>query len=276
MEPAVPTPRLHRSIAGSGPIVLLLHGVTRCGADWDPLNHALTSHARVIALDQRGHGASPRADRYLVTDYVADTVRFISEEVDGPLMLFGHSLGAMVSAAVAAARPDLVRGIVLEDPPFHTMGNRIGGSAWEAQFIGMRGIARQGGSHEAMTDALSALRIPMAGGGFRTLGELRDRASLGWSARCLGRMDPEVLTPVIEGRWLDGYDLAGTLSGIRCPVLLLQGDPSAGGALTDEDAAAIESAVARCSRLPFPGCGHQIHRDRPEEVWQAWQNFTRP
>ena len=73
-------------------------------------------------------------------------------------------------------------------------------------------------------------------GGFKRLGDLRDRASLAWSAQCLSQLDPEVLTPVIEGRWLDGYDFPDALSRVRCPTLLLQADPSAGGALTDADA----------------------------------------
>lgn len=80
-----------------------------------------------------------------------------------PLVLFGHSLGAMVAAAVAAEVPDRVRAIILEDPPFHTLGNRIEGSAWQAQFIGMQEIARRGGSVEDITDALAEIRLPSGG-----------------------------------------------------------------------------------------------------------------
>ena len=77
---------------------------------------------------------------------------------------------------------DRVRGIILEDPPFHTMGNRIAGSAWQAQFIGMREAASRGGSFDEITGALADIRLPASGGGFKRLGELRDRASLAWSA----------------------------------------------------------------------------------------------
>ena len=125
MNEAPPTIRLQRITCGSGPVLVLLHGVTRCGADWEPLLPALAEDWTVIALDQRGHGTSPRAGSYLVTDYVADAVRFVREETAGPIFIFGHSLGAMVAAAVAAELPDRVGGIILEDPPFHTMGNRI-------------------------------------------------------------------------------------------------------------------------------------------------------
>jgi pimeloyl-ACP methyl ester carboxylesterase len=274
MNEAPPTIHLHRTTCGSGPVLLLLHGVTRCGADWEPLLPALAAHWKVIALDQRGHGTSPRAGSYLVTDYVADVVRFVQEETADPVVIFGHSLGAMVAAAVAAELPDRVRGIILEDPPFHTMGNRIAGSAWQAQFTGMREAARKRGSVEEIADALADIRLPASGGGFKHLGDLRDRASLDWCAPCLNPLDSEVLTPVIEGRWLDGYDFPDAHSRVRCPNLLLQADPSAGGALTDADAESLKSIVSDCQYVRFPGCGHNLHRDRPEPVLRAFADFT--
>ena len=252
----------------------MLHGVTRCGADWEPLLPNISAHWKVIALDQRGHGTSPRAGSYLVTDYIADVVRFVQEETSAPVVLFGHSLGAMVAAVVAAELPDRVRGIILEDPPFHTMGNRIAGSAWQAQFTGMREAARKRGSVEEISDALADIRLPASGGGFKRLGDLRDHASLAWSAQCLSQLDAEVLTPVIEGRWLDGYDFPEALSRVRCPTLLLQADPSAGGALTDADAESLNFIISTCQQVRFPGCGHNLHRDHPDSVLRAFADFA--
>jgi pimeloyl-ACP methyl ester carboxylesterase len=273
MNAASPTVNLHRTTCGAGPGLLLLHGVTRCGADWEPLLPTLAENWKVIAVDQRGHGESPRAESYLVTDYVADAVRIVREEADAPLVLFGHSLGAMVAAAVAAELPERVSAIILEDPPFHTMGNRIDATAWQAQFLGMQEVARRGHCVEEMTAALAEIRLPSGHGGFRRLGDVRDEASLAWSAQCLSRLDPEVLTPVIAGHWLDAYDFPGVLSRVRCPTLLLQADPKAGGALTDADAEAVVAAISDCQRVRFPDCGHQLHRDRQEEVMRAMEAF---
>ena len=257
----------------AGPTLLLLHGVTRCWRDWEPLLPALTREWRVIAPDHRGHGDSGRAESYLVTDYVADAVRFVRGEMAAPLVILGHSLGAMVAAAVAAEVPDVVRRIVLADPPFHTMGNRIAATAWQAQFTGVREAALRGGTVGELADALAEIRLPAPGGTFKRLGDLRDRASLLWSAECLTRFDPAVLTPVIEGRWLDGYDVARILPRIRCPVLLLQADPAAGGVMTDADSDEVVQALSSCQRVRFPGVGHQLHRDSPEAVLRALQEF---
>ncbi|MCX6858565.1 MAG: hypothetical protein NTV80_27150 [Verrucomicrobia bacterium] len=83
-----------------------------------------------------------------------------------------------------------------------------------------------------------------------------------------------MLTPVIEGRWLDGFDVAAVLSRIRCPALLLQADPTVGGALNNADADIAVAALPSCQCVRFPGTGHQLHRDRPLAVLQSVQDFA--
>lgn len=78
---------------------------------------------RVHAIDPRGHGRSPRWTAELLERHPGDV---IVEELlvtvddlvhdDLPLILFGHSAGGSAAAAVAAARPDRVAAVVLEDP----------------------------------------------------------------------------------------------------------------------------------------------------------------
>lgn len=258
----------------AGPTVVLFHGVTRCRDDWQGVLPGLDRVAgprgwRVIAVDHRGHGDSARADRYLVTDYVADAVRLVRDEIAAPVVLVGHSLGGMVAAGVAAELPDLVRAAVLEDPPFQGMAARIHGTGWQAQFAGMQAAGRKGGSVADLAAALGAIELPAPGGGTIRLGDVRDAAALAWSASCLARLDPEVLTPVIAGRWLDGYDPVGVARRIRCPVVLLQADPLAGGALADDEAAAFAAAAADCTVERFPGCGHLLHWQHPDRIIAA-------
>lgn len=47
-------------------------------------------------------------------DLLAD---FIDETVGGPVILSGHSSGGLLALRIAAERPELVTGLVLEDPP---------------------------------------------------------------------------------------------------------------------------------------------------------------
>ena len=79
---------------------------------------------RVVAIDPRGHGSSPRWTEDLlkchpgdviVEDILADLQALLTAD-DGPIVLFGHSAGGSAAAAVAAALPARVAAVVLEDP----------------------------------------------------------------------------------------------------------------------------------------------------------------
>jgi pimeloyl-ACP methyl ester carboxylesterase len=251
----------------AGPTLLLLHGVTRCWRDWAPLLPELAQEWQVIALDHCGHGASGRTSgESRVIDYARSVETFVREsEFREPLVVFGHSLGAMVALHLAAECPEKIAGVVLEDPPFHTMGKDVGATPYRAQFAGMQEVARRGGTVEAMTDSIADIRLPSSNGEVR-LGDTRDRASLRFSAECLVHVDPEIFTPLIDGTWLEGFDHLALWPQVKCPLLLLQGDPRCGGALTDEDADLAERTVASCQRVRFEGVGHQIHRTVPEQV----------
>lgn len=257
----------------SGPSLLLLHGVTRSHQDFSPLFPMLSQQARVIGVDHRGHGGSQRADRYLVIDYVSDAVRTLRDVITTPVVILGHSLGAMVAAGVAAALPEQVAGVVLVDPPFHVMGERIAGTSWQALFSGLQTAAqshRQSGtSLEALTDAIAEIVLPLPNGGQVKMGDVRDRPALRWSAECLAQLDPDLLTPIIQGRWLEGYDLQAIAAAIRCPVRLLQADPTAGGALSDDECRLFADAAPACEVERFPGVGHLVHWVQPQRVCAA-------
>ncbi len=110
---------------------VLVHGVAGWHRTWWRVGPALAEHGwRVIAVDQRGHGHSPRIDGFAtVADFAADLIAVIDRTGAPVDALIGHSLGAAVSAEAAHVRPDLVRRLVLEDPPSIT---RSGDPAWIA------------------------------------------------------------------------------------------------------------------------------------------------
>jgi pimeloyl-ACP methyl ester carboxylesterase len=79
----------------------------------------LDSTLDVYAMDARGHGMSeaPADPKKLRSwrQYRKDLEAFV-ETLSRPTVLSGHSMGATVSMELAAARPDLVQGLVLIDP----------------------------------------------------------------------------------------------------------------------------------------------------------------
>lgn len=261
--------------ASVGPTLLMLHGVTRRWQTFLPLLPSLAKTWHVMAPDFPGHGESGRSNEsYRVIDYVRDTVGLIQTYTTGPVVLYGHSLGAMVATAVAAELPRQVRGIVLEDPPFDTMGCRIAETRLQTYFAGMQSLAGSRRPLFEMVNHVAQLKfVDPDTGDTQRLGDLRDEAALRFTAESLACLDPRVLEPIVAGRWLEGFDRRAILQGIRCPVLLLQADIGSGGMLTPQDAAELQAHLARCSTTQFPGVGHLIHDSRPLEVLDILQDF---
>lgn len=245
------------------PPLLCLHGVTRGWQSFLPLLPTLALRWQVYATDHRGHGKSGCAERYLTIDYVADAVKFLREEIKRPTVIYGHSLGAMVAAAVAAEAPDLVRAIILEDPPFHTMGERIQSYVMFPYFVALESLASNGMTIPQLVEQLGAIEINTASGK-SPLRTVRDASALRFTAKCLQQLDPAVMTPIARGEWLRGYDLINIFRRIHCPTLVMQADASAGGMLIDEDAALIEQIVTDVTRVKVSGTGHQIHTAAPD------------
>lgn len=242
---------------GTGPTLALFHGVLRCAEDFAPLLPFLDPAWNLVLPDHRGHGESERAARYLVTDYCADALRLVDHLGTEGLHLFGHSLGAMVAAQIATQRN--IRTILLEDPPFSSMGARIAGSSWQALFEGMRAVAESGGETSDFLRGVQDIRIPQPDGRSLPLSTLRDADALRWSAACLQRVDPAVLDPVVRGDWLAGWRWEGIFTRCQAKIFLLQGDVRSGGALSPEDARAAGAEATGCETLFFAGKGHQLH-----------------
>jgi lipase len=82
---------------------------------WDPLAHHLARAADLLAVDLRGRGRSHLAPAPYGIEQHADDIASIVEQLGGPLVLVGHSMGAFVVEMVAERRPELVRDILLVD-----------------------------------------------------------------------------------------------------------------------------------------------------------------
>lgn len=269
-EQQLPGPDTSLNIAtgpASGPPLLCLHGVTRRWQDFLPLLPNLSGRWQVHGLDFRGHGRSGRAPgKYRVVDYVQDAVSVLRARVTEPAVLYGHSLGALVAAAVAAELPDRVRAVVLEDPPGPALIQDIRQTPFFALFAGMHELAGPSDPVHEVAGRLAELRLPGADGRSVRLGDLRDTTALRFGARCLHDLDPDVLRPLLDGQWLTGYDWERTLSGVRCPALLLRADEACGGMLSRGAARAMTERLADGTCIDLPGCSHLIHWEQPEKT----------
>jgi pimeloyl-ACP methyl ester carboxylesterase len=269
--------RLNLATIGDGPPLVLVHGVTRAWQDFSTVIPALAARWRLVAPDLRGHGRSERKPGgYQVVDYVRDIVQLVDRFLDEPAILFGHSLGAMVALAVAAERPGRVRGVILEDPPFETMGERIGQSALLGYFQQLQKLVAAGLTVAELANALADVRMtpPDATSPGPRLGDLRDAATIRLAAACLAAADPEIFRPIVAHEWLRGYSVEQLLRQVQSPVLLLQGDPALGGMLVDADVRLAQEILADCTHVRMANVGHQIHWQQTEATLRVVAGFV--
>jgi pimeloyl-ACP methyl ester carboxylesterase len=237
---------------GPAPTAMLVHGVTGWYRTWWRVAPALAARGwRVLAVDQRGHGRSPRiAGAATIEDLADDLAQVIGERSGGTVdLLVGHSLGAVVSMWLANRDPSVARRLVLEDPP---------------------SLDRSGD-----TEFLTRLRAEILAARERPDDEIRRELTEnpGWTE--------EDVRQNVEGRALAddagivaslqrprGFQVAELAGEMRIPVLYLLADESR-SVLVGPARERLRANLPPGSRLEVVDAGHTIHRDRFEEYLAA-------
>ena len=112
-----PEGRIGYDIGGDGPLVVLVPGMGDLRSAYRFLAPALRQEGyRVACTDLRGHGDSDATFTFYGDVETADDIIALIEELEGPAVVVGNSMGAGAAAYAAAERPDLISGLVLVGP----------------------------------------------------------------------------------------------------------------------------------------------------------------
>lgn len=105
--------------AGAARTILCLHGLTRNSLDFGALARRLAgADTQVVAFDQRGRGRSqwdPETANYRADLYARDMLSALDQLGVSRAVLIGTSMGGLMSMMMAAAAPDRVLGMVIND-----------------------------------------------------------------------------------------------------------------------------------------------------------------
>jgi pimeloyl-ACP methyl ester carboxylesterase len=108
--------KIHYVEEGSGPVVILLHGLGGSTDAWQPNIGPLSGKFHVFALDQIGFGKSDKPlVNYRIRTYVDFLDQFCKQLKIERATLVGSSMGGWIAAAFTAAFPDRVDKLVLVD-----------------------------------------------------------------------------------------------------------------------------------------------------------------
>ena len=106
--------RFHR--AGSGPLLVLLHGIASTADTWAPVADALAQRHTILAPDLLGHGesAKPRGD-YSLGAYASGVRDLVAALGHDRATVVGHSLGGGIAMQFAYQFPERIERLVLVD-----------------------------------------------------------------------------------------------------------------------------------------------------------------
>lgn len=109
---------------GSGQPLVLVHGSASDYRTWRGQRHAFAARYHVVAYSRRYHWPNapiPDGADYSMTEHLDDLEALLHGLQTGPAHLVGHSYGAFLALLLAMRQPDLVRTLVLAEPPVLTL-----------------------------------------------------------------------------------------------------------------------------------------------------------
>jgi pimeloyl-ACP methyl ester carboxylesterase len=263
------TPVAHESAAGlaferagSGPAVLLLHGIGGGRRIWGEGGSGTTAALAAggfdtFALDLPGYGDSRSATPGGIAAMATQVARWQDALALPPLLIVGHSMGGMVAQELAATAPERVAGLVLActsaafGPP---------GGDWQAKFVADRLAPLDAG-------------LGMAGMAERLVpGMLSRHAQRGAGAAAMAVMAavPESTYRIVLAG-IVAFDRRADLARIRVPTLCLAGEHDG-----TAPPAVLERMAARIPGVEFQvlaGAGHIANVEQPAAFNAAVLDF---
>jgi pimeloyl-ACP methyl ester carboxylesterase len=241
--------------AGTGPIIVLLHGYPLDGAMWSSVARRLSDRFRVLKPDFPGRPENPASTEGSIESY-ADYVESIVNACEPPVGLAGFSMGGYAALALMKRRPSKVTALALIDT---------------------RAVADDEATRSKRNEAIATLREkgvePIADA---MLGKLLAPASLTKRdlvervRRIMLRQTAASLESDLAAM-RDRPDSASFLAEISVPTLVMVGEHDS--VSPPEEGRAMADAIPGARFLTIPGAGHLTPMESPSGVAQALGDF---
>jgi esterase len=252
-------PMLNYKSFGSGPPLVVLHGLFGTLDNWQTLARQWAELYTVILVDLRNHGRSPHFDTMDYNLMAEDLANFLESQWIHECFLLGHSMGGKVAMQAALNYPDLVEKLVVVD--IAPRGYRRG---HDDVFAALRSLNPATVSDRQTADSTMSQYLADFGVRQFLLKNLARAKEGGFRWRMnlpvIYRDYENIIGPIdLEGAPYEG------------PSLFIRGEKS--GYVRDEDWAAIEPIFPKAKLTTVRDAGHWVHADQPETLRELVTTF---
>lgn len=249
-------------IAGRGPDVVLVPGLTCGGHVWDATVSHLSQDHTLHVLTLAGFAGTPRAPGDTFLPRVREELAAYLRELDRPVLI-GHSLGGFMAFWISASEPGLLAGAIAVDglPALGALSGQdeTAVATFAAQMEQQMASQSQNAFAEQTAQTLLA-----------QISSPEDAARI---AEVSGRSDPAIVGRAMAE--LLTTDLRPTVSAISTPMLLLgagAGTPAQVETRTQQYRAQVET-IPHHEVVMVPGTRHFVMLDAPEAFLQHVDRF---
>jgi pimeloyl-ACP methyl ester carboxylesterase len=246
---------------GSGPALIILHGLFGSLDNWQGLAKQYAEHFSVFIVDQRNHGKSPHTDsRFTYGQLAADLREFMEQQGMYTASIIGHSMGGKTAMQFAVEHEYMVEKLVVAD-----MGIAPNGHRHQDIIDTLVAFPFDAIQERKLADEWLATRIPDFGVRQFLLKNLDRRADKGFE----WKFNLEVLhrdyAHILEG--------IASPQAIDVPTLFIRGGKS--DYVLDADFDAIRKVFSHASFDTIAGAGHWLHAEQPQAFFEKTIAFLR-
>uniref|UniRef100_UPI00404867B7 alpha/beta fold hydrolase n=1 Tax=Algoriphagus sp. TaxID=1872435 RepID=UPI00404867B7 len=243
--------------SGSGPPLVILHGLFGSLDNWFSIAKELVEHYTLYLVDQRNHGDSPHSTEWNYGVMVEDLLELLDAEGLDSVYLMGHSMGGKTVMNFAVQYPERVSKLIVGDiaPRYYPIHHQV-------ILEGLNALDLSQLQSRKEADDLLAPYIPELGIRQFLLKSLgRDTNGFAWKINLSG------ITQHIEevGKALDEETV------FEGPTLFLGGANSS--YIQEKDLSDMKRHFPNCTWISIPNAGHWLHAEQPQAVVAAMRKF---
>ena len=249
---------LHFQQYGSGPPLVILHGLLGSSDNWISLARLFGEQFEVIAPDLRNHGRSPHSDSMSHVEMAKDVADLLRCRRLSNVAMIGHSLGGKVAMESALRFPNLIERLIVVDIAARAYEPRHGKLLQSLEELDLGALKNRTEAAAALEKSVPSLALRRF---FLKNLAVCEKGGIEWRINLKGIRGsyPELTRGLERGRAFAG------------PAMMMRGGKS--DYVMDED---IDDARALFPELEFETideAGHWVHAEAPEAFYRIASLF---